>query len=202
MTIQQNPELKAMQDLVKALDEVLGAGTWQESLFLRGLEKRVRDLRTEAEQVLVSLTTEANLKAPGFMAAQARNKAQHETELVYISLYQQNPNDLRKWEKTLRSITENSVSRPIYREQAHVEEMIRTRPDPSKESYIVVSVKTADIIKGLVGKASVDKSGNELLAIRDGGVLSHNIKRFVHAGRAYDFIEGALKLSENTSGPE
>jgi len=193
MTVQDEPDLKAMQELVKALDKVLGVGDWQESLFLRGVEKKVRDLRTEAAELVNKLSAELNAKQPGGGAAKSASTVASFMETVFISIYQHDPNDLRKWEKTLKSITEYSVTRPIYGVEDHVQEMIRARPDPNKEAYIAVDVKTADIIKGLAGKASADKSGHELLAIRDGGVLSRHIKKFVHAGKVYEFHNGALK---------
>lgn len=191
--IQDEPDLKAMQELVKALDKVLGVGDWQESLFLRGVEKKVRDLRTEAAELVNQLSVKANVKTPG-AAKLADSAVQSLMETVYISIYQHDPNDIRKWEKTLKVITEYSVTRPIYNQEDYVQEMIRARPDPNKEAYIAVDVKTADIIKGLAGKAAADKVGHELLAIRDGGVLPRNIKKFVHAGKIYQFADGVLKL--------
>ncbi len=196
MTVQDEPDLKAMQELVKALDKVLGVGDWQESLFLRGVEKKVRDLRTEAAELVNKLSAEMNVKQPGG-GARSASTVDSFMETVFISIYQHDPNDLRKWEKTLKAITEYSVTRPIYRVEDHVQEMIRARPDPTREAYIAVDVKTADIIKGLAGKASADKSGHELLAIRDGGVLARHVKRFVHTGKVYEFVNGSLKLVDS-----
>ncbi|MDQ2994953.1 MAG: type IVB secretion system protein IcmQ, partial [Pseudomonadota bacterium] len=161
-------------------------------------EKKIKDMREEAAELANKIAEEATIKIPG---AVKTNTTQALTETVFISIYQHDPNNLTKWEKTLKTITEYSVTRPIYREEDHVQEMIRSRPDPNKEAYVAIGVKTVDIIKGLAGKAQADKAGHELVAIRDGCVLARNIKKFVHAGKVFEFTDGALKLIQNKTSP-
>ena len=80
--------------------------------------------------------------------------------------------------------------------------MIRGRPDPNKEGYVVVLVRKQDIVKGFAGKPTSDKLGYELLNVKEGGILPGGIQRFVLSGRTYELVEGTLKLLQVDASPK
>jgi len=190
MAAEKELELKAVKDLIRLLDETLASGGWQETFLLRSIEKKIKTLRDEAEQLQKQYHEETLAKSLG--AAKGASMSSYLT--VYISVFQQEFADLRKWERTLKSITDYSITRPVYKDESHVKELIRGRPDPNKEGYVEVLVKTEDVIKGFAGKPTADKSGYELVNIKEGGVKPVGIKRFVLGSRAYEFVDGKLVL--------
>ncbi len=192
-----NSELETLKRFIDIVDKTLSAGGWQETFLLQNMEKKIKELREEAIEIQNQIKTENQAKSMGV------NKAQlDDLQTVYVSVFQQDYNDLRSWERTLKSITDYSVTRPVYKEEVHIQEMIRGRPDPNKEGYVVVLVKKQDIVKGLPGKPATDKLGYELLNIKEGGIRPTGIQRFVLSSRTYEYIEGSLKLIESELPPK
>ncbi|MCB1828138.1 MAG: type IVB secretion system protein IcmQ, partial [Coxiellaceae bacterium] len=99
-----------------------------------------------------------------------------------------------QWQRTVRRVAEYSLTRPIYRNVDHVQEFIRSRPDPRKEAFAIVSVKESDIIKGYAGKKETDAFGHELVTLREGTLSSVNVQQFIHGDLVYDFIDNELVL--------
>ena len=189
MTNEKEGDTETLRRFIEIVDEALAAGEWQGTHLLRSMEKKIKGLREEAEQLQLQLKEESMAKSIGAGGSSSSN-----LETVYVSVYQQDFNDLRRWERTLKSITDYSVTRPVYKEEEHIKEMIRGRPDPNKEGYVAVMVKKEDIVKGFAGKPATDKSGYELLNIKEGGVRPGGIRRFVLGDRTYEFVDGSLVM--------
>lgn len=190
MAVEKEIELKAVKDLIRLLDETLASEGWQETFLLRSIEKKIKALRDEAEQLQTQYSEETLAKSLG--ASRGASMSSYQT--VYISVFQQEFTDLRKWERTLKSITDYSITRPVYKDEIHVQELIRGRPDPNKEGYVEVMVRNEDVVKGFAGKPTADKAGYELVNIKEGGVKPAGIKRFVLGSRRYEFVDGKLIL--------
>lgn len=189
MTNEKDGDTETLRRFIEIVDDALAAGEWQGTHLLRSMEKKIKGLREEAEQLQLQLKEESMAKSIG-----AGGSSSSDLETVYVSVYQQDFNDLRRWERTLKSITDYSVTRPVYKEEEHIKEMIRGRPDPNKEGYVAVMVKKDYIVKGFAGKPATDKSGYELLNIKEGGVRPGGIRRFVLGDRTYEFVDGTLKM--------
>lgn len=189
MTGEKDPDSETLRRFIEIVDEALVAGEWQGTHLLRSMEKKIKELREEAVQLQTQLKEDVMAKSIG-----AGGNTHSNLETVYVSVYQQDFNDLRKWERTLKSITDYSITRPVYKEEDHIKEMIRGRPDPNKEGYVAVMVKAEDIVPGFAGKPATDKSGYDLLNIKEGGVRPAGIRRFVLGDKTYEFIDGSLKL--------
>jgi intracellular multiplication protein IcmQ len=197
MGAEKDHELKALKRFVEILDETLSTGMWEETFLLKSMKKKLSELREEAQQLQQQYREEAMAKSIG-----AGNAAMDTLQTVYISVFQQDFADLRKWERMLKSITDYSITRPVYKEEDHVKEMIRGRPDPNKEGYVAAMVKKEDIVKGFAGKATADKSGYELLNIKEGGIRPGGIRRLVLGSRTFEFVDGALKLIQAETTPK
>lgn len=174
------------RELLAILNELLGAGDWESSLFLKVASKRVKALRDEAQVLLDQAMTQQD--------AQGASDALREGyEKVFVSLYQADGNDMKKWHNTLKGLALNNVGRPVYQNEDHVQASIRARGNQTCEGYAVVQIKTSDLMKMPDGRVPKDRYGNELLTVRENAMSLENIKEFVHAnGQSYDFREGKL----------
>lgn len=196
MKDEKDSELQTLKRIVNIVDDALSAGEWQETFLLRSMEKKLKELRDEAVDLQNQFKLDAQAKTLGIGKGQVSDLL-----TVYVSVYQQDFADLKKWERMLKSITDYSVTRPVYKDEAHVKEMIRGRPDPNKEGYVAVLVKEQDVVKGFAGKPTADKMGYELLNIKEGGVRPAGIQRFVLNGKTYEYSEGTLVLMQSEEPP-
>ena len=178
--------LELNRKLVKILDDLLGAGDWEGSLFLRATSKRLRELRTDAQQLYDKATGVA-------LPATARPLAQDREGFVkvFISLYQAAGSDLDRWKYLLKTLHEQSITRPCYREEQHARTLLRGKSDIQREGYAILYVKESDIIQ--MSAAQQDRLGQALLTLKEGAVREENIIGFVHANKTlYRYQNGEL----------
>lgn len=183
-----------LKQAIKVFDDLLDKGEWQGSLLLENTGKKIQGYRDDAQDILDDITGVKQKKI-----AEADAEAADELLTVYVSIFQMDPNDMLAWQATLNSIGEYSASRPIYLSEDHVQELIRSRPDPSREAYVEVTIKKSDILELQSGSKPVfDKFEHEQVSVRQGTIVPDNVKRFVHRNKVYHFQEGALKrVDEN-----
>ena len=180
-TTQKNIDIN--RNLVAILDELLANGDWQASLFLQNASKRIRKVRDEAQALADELTQSLT---DSKSEAVALNSSGYEQ--VYISLYQADGRNLTRWLNMLKGLTDISLSRPIYRSEAAVQEMIRHKTNAEKEAYAVVLVKPEDI----EGVKTTTQLGAELLMIREGRIQPSRVIKFVHDDVCYCIRDGKL----------
>lgn len=190
-----NQTVEILKQAIKTLDELLEKGVWKGSLLLENSGKKIQAYRDEAQDILDDITGVKTQKEQ-----EAINQAAGELLTIYVSVFQMNPNDMVAWQATLNSIGEYSMSRPIYLAEDHVQEMIRSRPDPSREAYVEVTIRKEDVLLPPSGKPALDRFDHELLNVRQGRVKPNNIKRFVHRNKVYHFQNGALERFEEHKG--
>lgn len=173
--------------LLDILETLLKTGNWEASLFLKASANRLRELKVEAarlariEETKDALTNVAVLQKalpPGYLQ-------------VYISLYQVDSANLLTWHRTIKSLVEHSVTRPVYRNEAFVQEFVRSKTDIDHHGYAIVQINTNDILK--IEPAPIDPFGHELLVLRENAVKVENIVGFVYANKKrYWFKENNL----------
>ena len=174
------------RELLAILNELLAAGDWESSLFLKVASKRVKALRDEAQALLDQAATQQDAQGVSDVLREGHEK-------VFISLYQAAGNDIQKWHNTLKGLALNNVGRPVYQNEDHVQASIRARGNQVCEGYAVVQIKTSNLMKMPDGRVPKDRYGNELLTVRENAVSLENIREFVHANdQFYDFREGKL----------
>lgn len=188
MSIQER-NIEINKKLIAVLDELLGVGDWQASLFLRTAGKQIQNLREQAQKLLAEV-------AGGIVAPRIgqETKAKDGYIRVYISLYQAEGNDNQKWYRTLKSLADYSLSRPVYLEEQQVRAMIRTKENTHKEAYVAVFIQEKDIIHLPGGRMATDRLGHELLTLKAGAVKTENIIEFVHDDKHYVLGEKGLVI--------
>jgi intracellular multiplication protein IcmQ len=192
MNTQEN-SIEVNRQLVDVLDELLVAGNWEASLFLRAAGKQIHELRDRANQLLIEVT--------GDIATQKNNAALEKADHIkaYVSLYQNEGTNLTKWYQMIKALTEHSVSRPVYRQEEQVKTLIRSKADAQHEGFVVAFIKESDVLQMPFGKTAVDRFGNELLTLRPGAVKLENIIEFVHNQQSYLLQENGLVLKHNVN---
>lgn len=173
--------------LLEAIDKAIKEGNWDSSLFFRNILKQLLEIREHIAQTF----TEAGDVAPSLTPV-AHYHAIPDTkegyERVYIALYQAEGGRLDRWFSTIKMLTIYSVSRPVYRSEAEIGEVIRTKKGKS-DAYVIAWVKQSDIIPSYSGSPLKDKWEHELLTLKEGSIKLENIVRFVHDEKNY-YIHG------------
>jgi len=170
---------KASAELVAILDNLLSSDDWETSLLLRATKKHLTALKDEAKQIATKLNGNAELKV-----RQEVNATLKEGHLkIYISLYQAKGSSIKVWHKMLKSLANYSMSRPVYANEEHVREVIRSKPDMQRHAYAIVAIANDNIIN--LGKKPVDSFNHELLMLKEGTVQLQNIIEFVHANEKH-----------------
>lgn len=193
--MEQDDYQKINQELITIIDDLLNSGDWEASLFLRTAQKKLQALLEKAKSIDKQLHTNTSLS----------HEDEHKLRLnegyvkIFISIYQSDPYNIIKWESTLKSIREYSINRPIYRNEEHIQEMIRSKQGSANEGYVVLYIQSNDIIPPYTGKIAKDRWGHELLTVKDNSLQPENIVEFVHQARRYTFSNGKLSLISDNS---
>lgn len=174
--------------VLKALNDALDTGPWEESNFLRVIGKNLREIRDN----LVNHIATHNETSPSSPKATARARLQGELQEVYIALYSSDGNQLLSWERILANLQRQMVSRPIYAEEKDVQYLIKSKDNKLNEAYVAISINPADILNLSSDKIPLDKFGKPLLSLKDRSLNLENVNRFVHLSGTYHYIKGHL----------
>ena len=178
--------LELTDAIIAAVDHVLNTNDWEESLFLRNALKPLKKIRDSA----ITLKEEATMTVAD---QQITLRGLEDDEmLVYISIFQSEGHNLRKWALQLSSLRSYLLGRPIYEKEADVAKMIRQKLVQTSEAYVVVAVKNNEIQNFSYQAERIDRFGNPLLTLKDTAVKSDNIFEFVHQNQRYFFVNGKL----------
>lgn len=178
--------LQLTDAIIGAVDHVLNANNWDDSLFLRNALKPLKEIRESA----IALKKEATATVAD---KQITLRALEDDEvLVYISIFQSEGHNLRKWELQLSSLRSYLLGRPVYEKEEDVFKVVRQKLVQTSEAYVIVAVKKDDIQNFAYQAERVDRFGNPLLTLKDTAVKTENIFEFVHQGQRYFFVDGKL----------
>jgi len=178
--------------LVGLLDGLLEVGDWTASLFLRTSAKRLRDLRDEANKIAIQDTAQTLV----VNTVETKKTIPQGYIQVYISLYQVDGANLQTWYRTIKGLLELSASRPVYKDESHVRELIRSKTDLERNGYVIVNINPADIYGA--EKPVSDPFGHELINIKEGAIKLENIVCFIHGNKKrYDLIKDGLVFLGN-----
>ena len=181
-----NDDLQAKRELIRILDEVLAEGVWTGSLFLEASGEKIRDLR---ERLIKNFNLEQDLLSDPSTSVAA---PADDTFPVYIALYQSAGQNIKKWETLLNAIDNFSSGRPIYKNEEDVQSFIRTKQNQQNDGYAVVYISEKDIVTLPANKQLFDRSGKELLTIKEGAIHPEKVVRFVHISGQYVLEKGTL----------
>lgn len=173
--------------LLAAIDKAIAEGSWEASLFFKNILKQLLEIR---EYVAVEFT-EKGEQAPTLTNIPQRQEvpqAREGYERLYIAVYQTEPGRLERWLSAIKMLVGYSVSRPVYRTEVDIQEMIRNKKSRS-DAYVTVWIKQSDIIPPYSGAPLKDKWEHELLTLKEGCFKLENVIEFVHEEKHY-FLHG------------
>lgn len=175
--------------ILKALDDAIINGPWEQSNFLRALGKNLNDIRENFVNQL-GARTKAQIQAETKLANRmALRSGQQE---VFVSLYSTDGTNLQSWERIVANLPGQMISRPIYTCEDHVKALIKMKENKQNEAYLGIFINQSSIISLPSDKALADKLGNPLLTLKDRTLDLDNISRFVHITGIYRYEHGRL----------
>lgn len=166
---------KQLRDI---LDDILATGDWQSSLFLKTAATRLRELREKSDQLFNNgnVVTEAakvqdssrKIAPPGYLQ-------------VFILLYQVDGASLQGWYRNIKTLADYSVTRPVYKDEEHAKEFIRSKTAAvDRNGYAVVNIKEGDFDD--TGQ-QVDQFSHPLFILKQDAVKLENVVEFVHSNK-------------------
>ncbi len=175
--------------ILKALDDAIEHGPWDESNFLRVIGKNLREIRDAfANQLL--LPGQEKSKIVSHLANRiALRSGQQE---IFIALYSSDGANLQSWERILMNLPKQIISRPVYASEEDVKAFIKTKENKNNEAYVSMYISQVDILQMSVDKTPIDKLGKPLLTLKDKSLSLDNINHFVHISGAYQYTQGRL----------
>jgi len=198
----EEQKLLTPNEIAKKVKEViagvLATGDWESSIFLKATATKLRRLQAEAEQLsrLGEQVQQVQNVATASDKAVQRRVVPLGYSQVFILLYQVDNTNLQGWYHTIKTLTDYSVTRPAYKNEAHAREFIRSKTSGiERNGYAVVNIKSDDFYN--VEQPPVDASGQQLFVLKENSVKLENIVEFVLANKQHYVIhDEALVLLE------
>lgn len=175
--------------VMKALDNALNDGPWDQSKFLQVIGKNIQGIRDNFAHHL-ALNTEVQVKNPS--AASKLTNLDNNKQEVFISLYSSDGNNLQMWERIIANLPKYIISRPIYADEDYIKNLIGSKENKINEAYISIIIAKEDILVMSTDKIIVDKFGKPLLTLKDKSINLENICRFEHSSGTYNYQKGQL----------
>ncbi|KTC86361.1 Dot/Icm secretion system protein IcmQ [Legionella brunensis] len=177
------------QAILKALDDAIEQGPWEESNFLRVIGKNLRQIRQNFANYLGN-HQELTVTRGEHGAVRAEPKAGQQE--IFIALYSTEGNSIQAWERLLANLPRQMISRPIYANEQDVRNLIKSKENKINEAYVAVYVHENDILQVAADKVLTDRFGRPLMSLKDRSLSLDNIIRFVHLSGVYQYIKGRL----------
>jgi len=182
-------ETKHNLEILKALNEAIEKGPWDQSNFFKAIGKKLVEIRNRFRNDL----NLGVIEETGMSASVANRIAQrHGLIEVFILLYNADGSNIGKWESTINSVRAQIMNRPVYRDEALAKAALRGAINKQNEGYIAAYVRSEDILQFSPEKIPRDRWNNELLTIHESGVMLSNITRFIHLSGNYEVENGKL----------
>lgn len=181
--------------ILKALNDAIEQGPWDESNFLRAIGKNLKEIRDNfSNQVNAAEINHSK------MITQLAQKTALRSGLkeIFIALYSSEGTKLQSWERILINLPKQMISRPIYADEADVKAILRTKVNKNNEAYVSMYVNHNDILQLPPDKTPVDKLGKPLLTVKDKSLILDNVHQFVCTTGTYQLVHGRLVKISST----
>ena len=190
MAMNQNTDdIKRAKEVLKVLDEQIQKGPWDKSILLSVTGKKLKEFRHLLREAL-DVSDKADLSHTHLAGRMAKRTGLKE---VFVSIYNADGRNLKKWEHLLANISTQVISRPVYFEEKYAREVIRAKVNKKSEAYIAVYIPSEDILKPAGAKnAMTDRMGHELVQLKDDAIKHGTITRFMHISGNYAYRDGHL----------
>ena len=183
----QKLELQQVNEIARQVEATINAllanGDWVKSLFLKAIASKFQTMLL-AVRHLVQLAQQDEPHAA--VQKVARNK---ETppgySRVFMLLYQVDGTNLQSWYRTIKTLTDYTVTRPVYKNEDYAQECMRAKKDTEIErnGYIIVNIKNEDIYGEEY--VSVDNFQHNMYVLKENAVELENILEFIHANKRH-----------------
>ena len=181
--------------ILKALDEAIANGPWEDSNFLRVIGKNLRQIRENFVNEVYSDQTGKSKVESKLVDRASLHTGQQE---VFVSLYTTGGGILQNWERVIANLPRQVVSRPVYAEEINVKNLIKAKENKINEGYVAIFINQSDILTVPSDKIALDRFGKPLMTLKDKAITLANISRFVHSSGIYNVLKGRLvKKSSN-----
>jgi intracellular multiplication protein IcmQ len=185
--LQTEQEIQVALEIKKILDEGIAAGPWQANLFLKGIKKKLEELR-DGFVTRVGLEQHHEQMANDLLAANSAENIE-----VYIALYQSQGSNMNKWQEVVVSLVNYTMGRPIYYNEADVRSAIRLNDRNLNHAYAIVKVPNDAILSNTTDDLPrTDREGRKLISLREATIQLKNIVCLVHATGQYKLIRNFL----------
>lgn len=178
------------QTILKALDDAIDQGPWEESNFLRVIGKNLREIRQNFANTIGAGSEHNGVKKETIRSMQPEQRADQQE--VFIGLYSTEGNNLQAWERILANLPRQMISRPVYINEQDIKNLIKSKEKKINEAYVAIYINQNDILQMAADKAPTDRFGRPLLALKDRTLNLNNITRFVHLSGVYYYSKGRL----------
>ncbi len=191
-------EQEKQLELIRIVDKLIAEGQWEGSLFFEIAGKKLRDLRDRLNKKLELMGPSASQKNSTLTNNQPAISHSGLIE-IYISLYNAEGNNLKKWEIILASLNRQIVSRPIYKKEKDIADIIKAKNNTMNDGYAIAYVSETDIMRpqSALDKIPIDRYGHELITLKEHVLKPENITKFVHVTGEYSFQHGVLRKLGN-----
>ncbi len=187
-----DPLLKAKK-MLETLNNTLDLGPWNEGSFVVMIGKKIQVLRDDLA-AQISKYEETESSSAEYLAHRAHLSASH--KIVYVSLYSSEGVSIGSWEKIIANLPRQIVSRPVYEQEADVQNIIKTKEKKINEAYAAFYVDAAAILNVGADKTITDKLGKPMLVLKDNAIVLEHIEYFVHLSGKYQYSKGRLTQLE------
>lgn len=177
------------EKLLKALDEAIANGSWDETNFILIIGKKLRVMRDTLAAQLKKIDEEPTSSA-SFLARQMA--MQSTLKQVFVGLYSLDGVSLQAWERIIANLRRQMVSRPVYENETDIQAVIKTKEKKINEAYVSIYVDPNSILDLGSDKIPVDKLGKPMLILKDNTINLENIDYFMHLTGKYRYIRGKL----------
>ena len=194
-----NDELSKQQSdaILKALDDAILQGPWDESNFLRVIGKNLHELR---DGFIAQINTTNGAQSGMISHLANRIALRSGQQEIFIALYSSDGENIASWERILMNLPKQMISRPIYADEEDIKALIRTKANKINEAYVSMYINQSDILFLPVDKTPIDKLGKSLLTLKDKALNLDSINRFVHQSGSYQYSHARLVKNLMTEG--
>lgn len=179
--------LETCDKVIQICKRLLAAGAWHESNFLRTVIKPVEDTLESMQTIRENLQL-GETAAEVDCAVDDRGMVE-----VFISIYQADGRDLKKWELLVKSLPDYLLGRPVYGCEEAVKAFIRSKSDRSTEAYVRALVPKSAIISSVLA-VKKDRLGHVLLNLSPHALKKDHISLFYHLNHCYPFKNNSLAI--------
>lgn len=178
-------------NLIRELDDLITKGNWDGSLFYQSIGRKLREFSEQYKKELNIQPEDIIPVTPTEMMDIVKQKSG--LVEIYVSVYCTEGRNIKKWELVLSNLLRQIVSRPIYKREKDIRDVINSKENAINDAYVVAYVTEMDILKpSFRDKALLDRFGHELMRLKDDALKSENITKLMHQSGEYAYRKGNL----------